>query len=259
MTKTDKLKQEDNRPLAYPLFYKDPVLLQAQVHADVGILPSTSFAFADQALSLPVCASEFAAAQRYYPIAFSASTEIPMPMVVTGIEDKQNLFVEKDGTWRQNTYVPAYVRRYPFIVMESPDKSQQMLMIDQASDRYLAKSGKSKATRLFDDEGQPTAAGREALGFCAAYLADYNTTADFANALKQANILTPSQANITFPDGRQHIVNDFLQVDDKAFRALPAKTVTDWHKRGWLDLIVLHLSSQLNWQGLIKQRAERLI
>jgi hypothetical protein len=76
-------------------------------------------------------------------------------------------------------------------------------------------------------------------------------TAAFGKALKEADILQPRQADITFLDGRPHTVNGFLAVDEQAFQALPDETLTEWHRRGWLSLIAWHLSSQLNWKTLL--------
>jgi hypothetical protein len=248
----------DAPPTAYPLFYKDPLLLRSEQHREAGIMPPKSFAFARSAAAMPLCLSEFAVAQRHYPIAFVEDETAAMPMALLALEQDQNLFVEGDGTWSAGTYVPAYVRRYPFIVLESPDKTQHMLMVDQASDRYITKAGNAKdAVRLFDEQGEPTPAAREAITFCEAYFADHTATMAFGKALKEAKVLTPSRANITFPDGKPHTVNGFSSVDEKALRELPAETVALWHKRGWLDLITLHLASRLSWQNLLDRRAAR--
>jgi hypothetical protein len=259
MTQTKNTPQRNNGATpAYPLFYKDPVLLQSALHRSVGLLPPKGFGFARQATSIPLCTSEFVAAHLHYPIAFAEDDSTAMPMVLTGLERDENLFVERDNGWSTGAYVPAYLRRYPFIVMENPDKAQRMLMVDQASDRFLtAVPAKSNAVRFFDEKGQPTPAAREAAVFCETYLADHNATLAFGKALKVAKILVLNQANITFADGRLHTVNGFLVVDEKAFRALPAEIVIDWHKRGWLDLVIMHLASQINWRGLIDRQAER--
>ena len=72
-----------------------------------------------------------------------------------------------------------------------------------------------------------------------------------------AKVLTPYHADFRLPAGTQHQVSGFSAVREKAFRALPAETVTDWHAKCWLDLVALHLASLQNFQGLLDFNAQR--
>ena len=47
-----------------------------------------------------------------------------VPVAILGLRGAANQFVNSEGAWREGKYIPAYVRRYPFILMESPDKLQ---------------------------------------------------------------------------------------------------------------------------------------
>ena len=248
-------KSADLQPL--PLFYKDPVLLRFEEHGDVGLAPTGHFDFSRGAVAIPLCIGEFAAAMRHFPIVF-AMDEHASPIALVGIRRDHNLFVEQDGGWKAGSYVPAYVRRYPFIVTETADKSQQMLMVDRASECYVPSvSAHPKAERLFDEAGGPTATAQTAMAFCHAYHADYTATVAFGRALMEAKVLTPYHADFRFPDGSQHQVNGFYAIDQKGYRALPAKTLADWHAKGWLDLVALHLASQQSFQALLDLNAQR--
>lgn len=240
-----------------PLFYKDPVLLRFEEHGEVGLAPARDLGFARAALAIPLCIGEFAIAQRHYPIVFAMEDDAP-PIALVGIRRDDNLFVARDGSWHPGAYVPAYIRRYPFIVTETPDKAQQWLAMDRGSERYVAAaSGHADAERLFDAAGQPTAAAQSAMAFCHAYHAEYTATVAFGRALLAAKLLTPYHAQFQLPDGSQHQINGFQSVDEKAFRALPADTVADWHAKGWLDLVTLHLASQGSFQNLLDLNAQR--
>ena len=59
------------------------------------------------------------------------------------------------------------------------------------------------------------------------------------------------------PGGENYTLNGFRIVDEKVLRALPDATVVDWHGKGWLALISLHLASQNNWQKLLELNAAR--
>ncbi|SDN71726.1 SapC family protein [Ensifer sp. YR511] len=240
-----------------PLFYGDPVLLRFEEHSDVGLAPTGHFDFTRKAVGIPLCIGEFVAAMRHFPIVF-ATDEQASPIALVGIRRDRNLFVEQDGGWKAGSSVPVYIRRYPFIVTETKDKSQQMLAVDRASERYVPSvSEHPEAERLFDEAGGPTATAKSAMALCHAYHTDYSRTVAFGKALLAAKFLTPIHAQFRLPDGSQHQVNGFYAVDDKAYRALPAKTLAGWHTKGWLDLVTLHLASQQSFQALLDLNAQR--
>jgi len=246
-----------NQTSPLPLFYKDPVLLRFEEHGDIGLMPPTDFMFAAEAIAVPLCIGEFVVAMRHFPIVF-AMDEHASPIALVGIRRNHNLFIEQDGGWRVGSYVPAYVRRYPFIVTETPDKAQQLLAIDRGSKRYASSvADRHGAERLYDSEGKPTATAQSAMAFCHAYHADYSATVAFGQALLAAKILTPYHAQFRLPDGAEHQVNGFCAVDEKALRALPSSTVGEWHAKGWLDLVTLHLASQQSFQNLLDLNAQR--
>ncbi|MCZ0733273.1 SapC family protein [Phreatobacter sp. AB_2022a] len=245
-------------PLApLPLFYRDPVLIRFEEHRDMGLLAEAGFGFANEAIAIPLCTSEFAIAMRHYPIVF-AQDELAMPLAIVGLKEGHNLFLERDGSWRAGSYVPAYVRRYPFIVMEPPDKTQQLLALDRASNRVVTRAtAHAGAQPLFDSEGKPTSFTQSAMAFCHAYHADFLATAAFSQALLAAKILAPSNAEMQFPDGTRHALNGFRVIDEPALRNLPPRTVKSWHVNGWLDLVALQLASRLNWQALLELGGRR--
>jgi len=246
-----------NQSPSLPLFYKDPVLLRFEEHGDVGLAPPTDFGFARATVAIPLCVGEFAAAMRHYPIVF-AMDEQASPIALVGIRRDDNLFVGQDGSWHAGCYVPAYIRRYPFIVTETPDKAQRLLAIDRGSERYVPSvAGRDDAEYLFDTDGKPTPTAQNAMAFCHAYHQDYTNTVAFGRALVAAKVLEPYHADFRLPDGSRRHLNGFLAVDEKAFRALPADTVAEWHAKGWLTLVAFHLASMRSFQALLDFNAQR--
>lgn len=239
-----------------PLFYKDPLLLRFEDHPRVGLTSAATFEFAREAVAIPLSTGEFAVAMRHYPIVF-AMDEQASPIALVAIRKEHNLFVERDGSWRAGSYVPAYVRRYPFIVMETTN-DQQLLTVDRGSARFVAAvGGGADAQRIFDDAGRPTQMAQNAMAFCHAYHLDYAQTVLFGRELVAANILEPYHADFRLPDGSQHQLNGFYAVSEQAFRNLPAKTVAEWHAKGWLSLLTLHLASLQSFQALLDLNAQR--
>jgi hypothetical protein len=206
--------------------------------------------FASKAPASPVTVGEFAAAARFYPVVFTA--EVTSPVALMGLE-KTNLFVE-DGQWSESAYVPAYVRRYPFLLIEAADKSGFALGIDGGSTQ-VAKGGR-KGRALFE-EGLPSEVTKSALEFCRLFNEDHQRTQAFCKAPDEAGILVDRRADAALPDGRRMGVQGFKVVDVRKFMALDDAQVVEWHKRGWLGLVHYHLASLQRFSDLLTRQGKR--
>lgn len=250
-------------PAVLPPFYARPLLLRAPEHAGLGLRLAGDLAFAAAAPAIPLVTGEFALAARHYPIVFSSDDDA-MPLAVTGVAGGRNLFVE-DGRWRPGTYVPGYVRRYPFIAIAGADGGPVMLAVDEACPRVVP-AGEDGVEPFFTPDGQPTELSRNAIALCEAYAIEHERTRAFARALLDNNLLVERQVQIRYnnqpadsapgariPDAQ---VRGFRLVDEAAFRALSADVLAAFHASQWLDLIVLHLASQAGWQTLVDASAQ---
>jgi len=228
-----------------PLFYVEPAPLAASRHGAWRLLPGDARFMAEEP-AIPLTAGEFVAAARSYPILF---TEAGAPVALTGLE-RRNLFIE-DGQWAEDAYAPAYVRRYPFLLIEAADKSGYGLAIDAAS-AQVAKGG-DQGHALFD-QGEPSAITREALEFCRLFNEDHRRTQDFCAALEKAGLLVARRADATTPDGRRLGVEGFRIIDIEALAALDDATVVDWHRKGWLALAHFHIASLQRFADLLNRQ-----
>jgi hypothetical protein len=106
--------------MAGTLYYEKPVLLNREKHRSRRIRPSSGFGFARNANSLYLAGVEFNEACKEYAIVFTrlAGGKVA-PVVVLGLRARENLFVDQQEHWTA-TYVPAFVRRYPFVLAELP-------------------------------------------------------------------------------------------------------------------------------------------
>lgn len=234
-----------------PLFYQDPQLLRFDAHKNLGVVPSADFSFAAKATAIPVSVSEFMPAVRNYPIVFVGGSD-PAPIAVTGLKEGQNLMVDSNGHWEKGSYIPAYVRRYPFILIQAPDdKERRMLAFEANSKRIRPVSEVSGAVPLFDDEGKPGPGAAPALQFCEAYHQHKQQDKAFLKAIHDAGLLVERRVDFTLPSGNRFRMDGFLSVDVERYRALPAKTVKEWNQKGWLDAIALHIASEQNWNLLL--------
>jgi hypothetical protein len=231
-----------------PVFYTNPVLLRSDLHAGMGLPQPLSLTFAAKSNAIPLNLEEFAFAARHYPIAFAGAGEL-FPIAVVGMRTAENLFVQ-DGAWAPDHYVPAYVRRYPFILLEDKDAATLSLMIDDVPGLLVPAGAQSRAFFEGSTSAQFT---REALDFCRAYLAGSLATQGFTKALSDAGILIERQANVAFKDGSRFTLAGLQIIDEEKYRALPDAIITDWFRRGWLDMISLILSSGQNWGALTER------
>ena len=247
MAEADSPQQKTGPSL--PLFYQEPQLLTVQQHGDWR-LKDGDFKFASNAIAVPIVVGEFAAALRNYPVLFATSGEDISPIVLLGMEEV-NLWVN-DGRWEESAYIPAYVRRYPFVFVTHG--GQLALAIDPASGRFGR--GGSEGAALFED-GKPSGVAQEVLRFCDAFRVDSDATTTFCRALKSKDLLIDQNANATLASGRKVGVGGFQILDEKKLTGLDAATVIEWHNKGYLALAYLHLASLARFEQLFARRNAR--
>jgi hypothetical protein len=237
-----------------PLFYKQPQPLFAGVHGGLRLKNEPDFRFAARTNAVPIMGPEFVEAQRDYPIVFVG--DAGHPAVVLGLE-QGNLFVDSAGAWSRDHYIPAYVRRYPFVFIENADRTQYALGIDLASDRVItsgSEQGKGGGgTPLFDGD-QPSQLTQEALRFAGLVQASQVETRTFCEALVKQELLVDQQARGTLPNGKSLNFGGFRIVDVKKLQELPDSVVVEWHRNGWLALVHYHVASLQRWRDLLARQ-----
>lgn len=241
----------EQRP-GLPLFYKDPRPLARDRHANKSLKNTASLSFAANSNAVPVTLEEFGTASRHYPIVFSMEKPA-VAVAVLGFRRGENLFIDGQGRWAPESYVPGYIRRYPFIFMEMKERNQYMLCVDEASN-LLEDNG----TRPLFDGNQPSDLTKRALEFCAAYHRQSVLTQRFAEALESHGLLSDKGANVTVPGGQAIALQGIRQIDQDKFRTLPDSVILEWHKNGFLFACHAHFVSMGNWTGL-GQRLGRLL
>lgn len=235
-------------PPVVPLFYRRPVPLSGQAHARWR-LKDGDLAFAAGTNAVPLVIGEFALASRSYPIVFAAEDAAPLALLGLG---RDNLFVA-DGRWSEGHYVPAYVRRYPFVFIQTENPQGFALAIDEDSDRIVREGEEGVA--LFHGDAA-TALTRQALEFCSLFTGEHRATQAFAAALRSQGLLTARNADATLPDGRKLALTGFQVMDAQMFAAMPEQVVVDWHRKGWLGLVNSHLASLERFADLLSRQGQ---
>ena len=228
-----------------PMFYTSPRPMDRAKDGHLKISRPKHYKFAAKTNAIPVLVDEFPMAAAHYPIVFAAGPH-PVPAAVVGLRNDNNMFIDAEGMWLEGSYLPAYVRRYPFILMDDPEDKQFVLCIDEASD-MLAAEGEYA---LFDGENASDFT-KGAMEFCAALRQQGDATDEFVKALQEYGLLTTNDAKIGMPDGTQLQLSGFQIVDAKKFDMLPDNIYLQWRRKGWIGLIYAHLLSSHRWPQLV--------
>lgn len=236
--------------MAEMMFYERVVPLNEQVHAGLKVRPAASFAYAAAVNSVPLLASEFFECAREYPIVFARGQSGPLPAVLLGLRESENLFVDGAGKWNAR-YVPAFVRRYPFVPANGPG-GDLLVCIDEASPCFSSTEGEA----LFAD-GKPTPQLEHAITFLREFHQAAASTEALGRRLEELGLLRQADSLARLNDGSQFRLNGLNVVDEAKLRALSKKAAQELFANGSLGAIYAHLISLGNLSGLVDRMSVR--
>ncbi|MGF1605333.1 MAG: SapC family protein [Rhodothalassiaceae bacterium] len=229
-----------------PLFYSQPEVLRKDKHGDLGLAGEPDYSFAKTANAIPVTVAEFASAGLHYPIIFVGREQL-IPVAAMGLEQGQNLFVTEEGRWDPYSYMPAYVRRYPFVFVRDQQNERFALCIDRASKRVNAGEG----VRPFFDGEDMSDLTKQALDFCTAYQQEASQTERFTALMRELDLLTEKGISLTLRTGENKTINNIHLIDEEKLANLPDDKFLELRQNGALAVIYCHLMSQKAWQPLV--------
>jgi hypothetical protein len=225
---------------ALPLLYKDLVPLSSVDHASWKTRQLESAPWLQDQHAIPVTVDEFASAQRFFPIIFSAG-DSPVPLALLGLNEGVNVFMGEDGKFTENVYVPAYVRRYPFMLAKlRPDSDELSVCFDPTAD---AIGPFDDGDALFED-GQPAEATKQILEFCEQFEQAGQRTEAFMKDLVESELLMDGELSIQ-PDAEKppFIYRGFQMVNEEKLRDLRGDQLRKMNQSGLLPLVYAHLFS----------------
>jgi hypothetical protein len=231
------------------LFYSQPEPLNAEQHSKLGVTPTAKpYSFVASTHIVPLTVTEFAPAALSYPIIFVG--DMKQPVVAMGLRNGENLFME-DGDFRPDAYLPAYVRRYPFVFANDDAQGRMILCIDRGAE-FVKEGGE---TALFEN-GEPTPYVQNAMEFCNNFEQERIRTESFVKLLTDLDLFEVREANFTprnadgTPAAPQKLAEYFAVSEDK-LKALPATKLAELRDNGALGQIYAHLVSLAGWDRLI--------
>ncbi|MCW1918920.1 SapC family protein [Rhodobacter sp. KR11] len=228
------------------LFYELVTPISLTRHADWSLGPITDFSFAAGTNSVPLTIPEFQLAAQEYPIVFTLEADEAVPVALLGFDKDAGLFVTQSG-WDAR-YIPAFVRRYPFVFSTSADGQTYTLCIDEAC-TALDRKGQT-GEKLFQN-GEKSEFLSRMLDFVNAFQVEHQRTRAFGKLLAALGVLEPQEARVNKPGGGQVALAGFLVVNRDKLRALPEAKLAELMRTDGAELIYLHLQSLANFDKLV--------
>ena len=200
-----------------PLFYNDLQPLSSSAHGDWKARRIEAAPFLATAHAVPLTVEEFGLAARHFPIIFASGSN-PIPLALMGLNEGVNIFVDADGKLISDVYVPAYVRRYPFMLAKlRPDSEDLSLCFDSTAD---AVGQFEDGDALFTD-GKPSQATQDILAFCEQFEQAGQRTAAFMKEMIDLKLIIEGEVSIQ-PEGagQPFIYRGFQMVSEPALKVL---------------------------------------
>ncbi|MGF1549116.1 MAG: SapC family protein [Sphingomonadaceae bacterium] len=238
-----------------PLFYQALEPLSTQKHGELKFQKANKAPWFAKAHAVPVTIDEFISAQRDYPIVFSVGDK-PVPLALLGLNENVNVYADEEGKLLdRGTYLPAYLRRYPFMLARLSRESDQMsLCFDPTSD-LVGEQGEGE--KLFED-GDPTETTKQVLKFCEEFEMSAQRTAAFVEEVVKADLLIDGELSIQLSKQDQPFVyRGFKMVSEEKLRELGRDKLERLSQNGALPLIFAHLFSLSLVQNIFIKQIEQ--
>lgn len=236
--------------------YKTPEPLNPQAHGKLGVKTlAAPFAFASANHFVPLIAPEFPAAATSFPIIFAGDEKTPL--AVLGLNPGDNLFFNKDGTVRPDMYLPAYIRRYPFVVA-TDDAAQRAVVCIDTSAEMVTEDGDM---RLFEN-GELTEYGKNCVDYCQRFEDDRVRSEAFVKKAKELDLFVMKKATFTPRNedgsaGEPVTISEYFAIDETRVHALSGAQLVELRDQAFLAWIYAHLVSLWHWDRLIGLHMER--
>jgi SapC len=223
-----------------PLFYNDLMPLNSRDHGKWRSRSTDKAKWLVGQHAVPLTVEEFPQAQRHFPIIFSAGDN-PVPLALMGLNEGVNVFIDDEGTVTSPVYIPAYVRRYPFMLAKlSPEADELSLCFDPSTDLI---GEFDDGADLFDGEA-PTEACKATLAFCEQFEMAGQKTQNFMEELAKHKLLMDGEVSIQQEGTEQpYVYRGFQMIDEAKLREIRGDVLRGWNQSGLLPLIYGHLFS----------------
>lgn len=240
------------------MFYNNITPLSRETHRKWKFKPTADYAFAKDVHLTPLAGSEFAIASRNYPIVFASNKddnnkENFFPVAILSLIENKNFFVDAANRWLENAYVPAFIRRYPFMLAGKADAEELAVCVDTDSKMFNEILG----AELFNDDGSVSQFLEDRIRFLNGFKGEMERTQQFVTMLESSELLVKKSLEVTSANGQNARLQDFWMVDEEKFNKMNGDHLAKFHKKGFLTWIVIHLLSLNNLPPLLNNQVKK--
>jgi hypothetical protein len=235
------------------LFYKQPEPLSLDKHRLLGVRQvERPFKFLIGTHVVPLTVNEFPVACASFPIIFAGSNKTPL--AVMGARTGDNVFITPEGDVDPEVYLPAFVRRYPFVFATEQSGDRMIVCIDRAAS--MISEGPDIA---FFNGDQPSQFTQDAIEFCKDFERLRVNTTQFAQRMTEFDLWEGKtvQMGNRGPDGQPQgepvTVAEYFAISEEKLNALPLDKFEVLRKETWLPAIYAHLLSLLMWPKVLNR------
>jgi hypothetical protein len=240
--------------MASLIFYEKAVALDRNRHQNLKIQTKADhFSFSRKTNSVFLAGSEFAEAAHDYPIVFVGPEAGPFTAVaLVGLSGDDNIMVSNEGVWEVGTYIPAFIRRYPFVLAGAEQAETLTVCLDEA----YAGLGLQEGEAFFSPEGAETPYLKNVIEFLRLFHAEMNRTNAFASKLAQLDLLSSKVITVEF-EGQKRNLEGLWLVDEQKLLALDDAQTLELVRSGYMGLIYAHFLSLSNVVRLARREDQR--
>ena len=213
-----------------------PVVLDKHKNTKVKVIDN--FDFVKDVNMGSVMVHEFAKVAPTYPIVFLEDQKKDQfrPVALFGLEEGENLFIE-ESKWKAS-YIPAIIRRYPFVLASTPESTRFTICIDEASEFVNEEEGQA----LFNEDGTPS----ESLEKVKTYLQELQQmemfTNEFSKFLAEKNLFTPMNMNLRVGKAVKSVTGAYI-INEERLNNLSDEAYLEMKEKRYLPMIYAHLGS----------------
>jgi len=243
-------------PQSLPLFYNDLVPLSSQAHANFRVRQVDKVPFLIGQHAIPLTVDEFVLTQRFMPIVFSSGPD-PIPLALMGLNEGVNVFVDEEGKLisAEPIYLPAYIRRYPYMLARlRPESDELSLCFDPSTETM----GEFAEGELLFENGEPTEMTKAVLEFNRMFEEAGQRTSQFMRELVEMDLLMEGEVSIQ-PEGadKPFIYRGFMMINEQKLSDLRGDQLRKFAQSGMLPLLYAHLFSLTTMREIFERQARR--
>jgi hypothetical protein len=246
-----EIKQLKGKVMAQEGIFKNPILLDQVAHKHVKVSKLTNYKIAKDLNSVLLAGQEFIEAAKHLPVVFvrdQNSNEI-MPIALLGLRSNENIFVDDEGKWVEGVYIPAFFRRYPFVLADDQGgEGAYSISVDAAFEGFDSEDGMP----LFDEEGKPTDELNHVIEFLKQYQTNFMLTQELIKKLDELSLFKEFSADITMPAGEKFAFRGVMRIDEQELLKLEDEIALELYRKGYMAWIYAHLFSLSNFRSMTR-------